>query len=123
MHLPRTSDILICGLGRSGLAMARFLAARGYTVKATDNDPARKQLVPELRRLGIDAQIGYHDPDTFVRAGAIVVSPGIPLTMPYLMQATAAGVPLFGDLDIFCEFNQTRWWPSPAPTAKPRSPP
>ncbi len=62
---------------------------------------------PELQRLGIDTQIGYHDPDTFVRAGAIVVSPGIPLSAPCLMQAKTADVPLFGDLDIFSLYNKT----------------
>ncbi|MEX1300543.1 MAG: UDP-N-acetylmuramoyl-L-alanine--D-glutamate ligase [Desulfotignum sp.] len=107
MHLPRTSYILICGLGRSGLSTARFLAAEGYQIKATDKDAARKVHEPELHHLGIDTQIGYHDTETFVRAGAIVVSPGIPLTMPYLMQAKAAGVPLVGDLDIFTFYNKT----------------
>jgi UDP-N-acetylmuramoylalanine--D-glutamate ligase len=87
--------------------MARFLATRGFTVKATDQDPARKVHEPELHRLGIDTQIGYHDPDTFVRAGAIVVSPGIPLSIPYLIEAKAADVPLFGDLDIFGLYNQS----------------
>ena len=107
MQLPKTSYILICGLGRSGLSMARFLAGRGFRVKATDRDPARKGLEPELHGLGIDTQIGYHDPKTFVRAGAVVVSPGVPLTMPHLIQAKAAGVPLIGDLDIFSLFNTT----------------
>lgn len=107
MHLPRTSYILIFGLGRSGFSMARFLAAKGYTVKATDKDPAKKTLAPELHRLGIDTQIGFHDADTFIRAGAIVVSPGIPLNHPDLQQAHAAGVPLFGDLDIFNMYNKT----------------
>jgi len=107
MRLPRTSYILICGLGRSGLSMARFLAAKGFQVKATDKDADTKVHEPELHHLGIDTQIGYHDPETFARAGAIVVSPGIPLTMPYLMQAKTAGVPLLGDLDIFTCYNKT----------------
>ncbi len=107
MQLPRTSYILICGLGRSGLSMARFLAARGYRVKATDADAAKKVHASELHALGIDTRIGSHDSDTFIRAGAIVVSPGIPLNMPHLLQAKAAGVPLFGDLDIFSSYNTT----------------
>ncbi len=107
MQLPRTSYILIFGLGRSGLSMARFLAARGYTVKATDADAAKHVHASELNALGIDTRIGYHDSDTFIRAGAIVVSPGIPLDTPHLMQAKAAGVPLFGDLDIFSQYNTT----------------
>ncbi len=107
MQLPRTSYILICGLGRSGLAMARFLAARGYTVKATDSDAAKNVHAIELNELGIDTRIGSHDSDTFNRAGAIVVSPGIPLNIPHLVQAKVAGVPLFGDLDIFSQYNTT----------------
>ena len=107
MNLPRTHYILVLGLGRSGLSMARFLAAKGYTVKATDLDDTKRVHAQELHELGIDTQIGYHDPDTFVRAGAIVVSPGIPLNMPYLLQAKAAGVPLMGDLDIFTHDNTT----------------
>lgn len=107
MQLPRTSYILICGLGRSGLAMARFLAARGYTVKATDLDAAKNVHASELNALGIDTRIGSHDSDTFIRAGAIVVSPGVPLNIPHLAQAKDAGVPLFGDLDIFSQYNTT----------------
>lgn len=87
--------------------MARFLAGKGYTVKATDRDPAGKIHEPELHALGIDTQIGYHQAETFVQAGAVVVSPGVPLTMPHLVQAKAAGVPLIGDLDIFSLFNET----------------
>ena len=107
MQLPRTSYILICGLGRSGLSMARFLAARGFTVKATDSDAAKSVHASELHELGIDTRIGDHDSDTFLRAGAIVVSPGIPLNTPHLVQAQAAGVPLLGDLDIFSLYNTT----------------
>ncbi|MCF8091892.1 MAG: UDP-N-acetylmuramoyl-L-alanine--D-glutamate ligase [Desulfotignum sp.] len=107
MLLPRTSYILIFGLGRSGLSMARFLAAKGYAIKATDMDNGKKIYAKELQGLGIDTQIGFHDQDTFNQAGAIVVSPGIPLDTPCLLQAKAGNVPLFGDLDIFSQYNQT----------------
>jgi UDP-N-acetylmuramoylalanine--D-glutamate ligase len=107
MNLPRTPYILVLGLGRSGLSMARFLAAKGYTVRATDLDGAKCVHAQALHDLGVETQIGFHDPDTFVRAGAIVVSPGIPLNMPHLLQAKAAGVPLLGDLDIFSHDNTT----------------
>ncbi len=107
MQISRTSYILVLGLGRSGLSMARFLAAKGYKVKATDIDEGTMNDAKELNRLGIDTQIGFHDQSTFNRADAIVVSPGIPLDMPYLLTATSHGVPLVGDLDIFTRFNQT----------------
>jgi UDP-N-acetylmuramoylalanine--D-glutamate ligase len=107
MNLARTTYILVLGLGRSGLSMARFLAAKGYKVKATDIDEGTMDDAKELNRLGIDTQIGFHDQDTFNRADAIVVSPGIPLDMPYLLAAKSHGVPLAGDLDIFTRYNRT----------------
>jgi len=87
--------------------MARFLAAKGYTVTATDIDPAAAHSAEELNRLGIDTQIGFHDQETFNRADAIVVSPGIPLDMPFLKKAASLGIPLLGDLDIFSRYNKT----------------
>ncbi|MCA1794119.1 MAG: UDP-N-acetylmuramoyl-L-alanine--D-glutamate ligase [Desulfobacteraceae bacterium] len=107
MQISRTSYLLVLGLGRSGLSMARFLAEKGYKVKATDIDERTLDAASELNRLGIDTQIGFHDQNTFNRADAIVVSPGIPLDMPYLLAAASHGVPLVGDLDIFTRYNQT----------------
>ena len=107
MQVSPKSYTLVLGLGRSGLSMARFLAAKGYAVKATDIDPAAARNAKALNRLGIDTQIGFHDQETFNRAEAIVVSPGIPLDMPFLQKAAALGVPLLGDLDIFSRYNKT----------------
>ncbi len=107
MQVSPKSYTLVLGLGRSGLSMARFLAAKGYAVKATDIDPAAAKNAKELNRLGIDTQIGFHDQNTFNRADAIVVSPGIPLNMPLVQKAVSLGVPLLGDLDIFYRYNKT----------------
>ena len=107
MQVSPKSYTLVLGLGRSGLSMARFLAAKGYPVKATDIDPAAAKNAKELNCLGIDTQIGFHDQNTFNRADAIVASPGIPLDMPFLLEAASRGVPLLGDLDIFCRYNKT----------------
>jgi UDP-N-acetylmuramoylalanine--D-glutamate ligase len=107
MQVSQKSYTLVLGLGRSGLSMARFLAAKGYTVKATDIDPAAAKNAEALNRLGIHTQIGFHDQNTFNRADAIVVSPGIPLDMPFLQEAASLDVPLLGDLDIFSRYNRT----------------
>lgn len=107
MQVSPKSYTLVVGLGRSGLSMARFLAARGYIVKATDIDPAAANNAEALNRLGIETQIGFHDQETFNRADAIVASPGIPLDMPFLQKAASLGIPLLGDLDIFIRYNRT----------------
>jgi UDP-N-acetylmuramoylalanine--D-glutamate ligase len=98
---------LIVGLGSSGLSMARFLHAKGIRVVATDIDASRTQVKNILKKLGIQAQIGFHDQTTFNLARTIVVSPGVPLDMIYLKTAAEKGVPITGELDIFSQYNTT----------------
>ena len=98
-----SSYVLVAGLGRSGLAMARFLKARGYMVVATDSNPDLERLVPELHAQGIVTEIGPHNMATFENARLIIASPGIPLSIPCLERAAQKGVPIRGELDVAAE--------------------
>lgn len=102
-----TSYDLVVGLGRSGVSMARYLKYRGRNVIATDIDPSKTDEATALEALGIPTQIGTHDQRLFDQADRIVPSPGIPLTLSYIQNARAKGVPLTGELDIFCHDNIT----------------
>ncbi|MFK5952187.1 MAG: UDP-N-acetylmuramoyl-L-alanine--D-glutamate ligase [Desulfobacterium sp.] len=95
--------ILIVGLGRSGLAMARFLKKMGNNVGVTDSDASLMEKGRELEKLGIITEIGYHNDATFDRAQMIIASPGIPLNMPHLKRATQKGIPIRGELDVAAE--------------------
>lgn len=98
---------LVVGLGRSGLSMARFLKSLGNNVLATDIDASRTREAAALEALGIQTRIGSHDQDDFAQADTIILSPGIPLTLPYIKKATAKGVRITGELDIFTQYNTT----------------
>ncbi len=106
MKQKKTSYSLVVGLGASGVSMAKFLASTGKVVKATDIDEQKKDVSPELNRLGIQTQIGFHDSDTFNHASIIIPSPGIPLDNPYIKAAVDQGVPVTGELDIFSQHNR-----------------
>lgn len=103
---PKTYDLIV-GLGRSGLSMARFLHSLGRRVKATDINPAMTDAAGELEALGIEVLIGSHSQEMFDQAAAIIPSPGIPTTIPFIQKAVAKGVPVTGELDIFSRHNQT----------------
>ena len=107
MIVERIQDtyFLIIGLGESGTAMSKFLRSRGETVVATDIDPSRARVAEELNALGIQTQIGFHDQETFNHARAMIPSPGVPLTNPYIKAAAASGVDITGELDIFARYN------------------
>jgi UDP-N-acetylmuramoylalanine--D-glutamate ligase len=93
---------VIVGLGRTGVSCARHLAARGHRLVVTDSRAAPPGLA-DLRRLVPDAATALGGFDAAVLDGAdqVVVSPGVPLSEPFLKQAAARGLDLVGDIELF----------------------
>jgi UDP-N-acetylmuramoylalanine--D-glutamate ligase len=94
--------VLVVGLARSGVAAARFLAAQGAVVVATDAKPA-DQLGDEVRSLaglGVSLELGGHRDSSFTTASRIVVSPGVPWDLQQLALARAQGVPVEGEIEL-----------------------
>jgi UDP-N-acetylmuramoylalanine--D-glutamate ligase len=94
--------VVVVGLARSGVAAARFLAARGRTVVATDRKPASElpEEVLKLGDLGVRLELGGHRAETLAGAGMLVVSPGVPWNAPDLVAARSAGIPVIGELEL-----------------------
>ena len=99
--------VLVVGLGKSGLAAARFLKERGARVTVSDARPAT--LIAELSDLldqGFMVEAGSHGLLTFRRQDLIVVSPGVPMSTPVLTQVRAMGAHIIGELELGVEFLQ-----------------
>ena len=98
--------ILVVGLGRTGLATARFLKNRKAVVTVTDSAVAGR-LAPQLkilRDLGVRSEIGRHRPETFFNADLIVVSPGVSLTIEPLQAASKKGIDILGEIELAARF-------------------
>ena len=93
---------LVVGLGVSGLATARYLAARGVPLAVSDTRDQPPGL-DELRRELPDVAVftGGFDADAFAAAERLVVSPGVPLRTPIIQDAIARGVEVIGDVELF----------------------
>jgi UDP-N-acetylmuramoylalanine--D-glutamate ligase len=99
-------DILIVGLGRTGIATARFLAGMGKTITIADGKEA-KDLAPSLEKLrGIDyiGRFGAHREEDFLSHPMIIVSPGVDSELPVLKAAKAKGVHVIGEMELACMF-------------------
>jgi UDP-N-acetylmuramoylalanine--D-glutamate ligase len=97
----KNKRVLVVGLGKSGIAAARFLKARGAQVTVSDIRPAG--LIAELPALldaGIMVETGSHGLLTFRRQDLIVVSPGVPSNTPELTTVRAIGIPIIGELEL-----------------------
>jgi UDP-N-acetylmuramoylalanine--D-glutamate ligase len=105
MNLNR-KNILVVGLGMTGLATARFLHHRGAVVTVTDTASEKDLLtsVQELRQLGIRTELGAHCRESVALSDMIVLSPGVPHTLGFLADARRKGTPVIGEIELASRF-------------------
>jgi UDP-N-acetylmuramoylalanine--D-glutamate ligase len=96
----RLERVLVYGLGLSGRAAARFLAARGVIVVGVDEKPADRLDLGDLAgRIELAAADGWPgDVDL------VVVSPGVPMDRPLLARARRRGVPVIAEVELAFPF-------------------
>ena len=96
--------VVVVGLGTSGVAACRLLAARGARVVATDAK-TRDQVSADVRALeGHEGQrislvLGGHADAKLEDADLVVVSPGVPM-FAELARAEARGVRIWGEVEL-----------------------
>ncbi len=102
---PLPQQTLVIGLGKTGLACARFLTRRGEAVTVMDSrsqPPSLQQLREELP--GVEVITGGFDPELLSHATRLVVSPGVALREPAIAAAIDRGVPVMGDIELFSQY-------------------
>jgi len=96
----------VVGLARSGVAAARLCAREGARVTLTDAR-SEKELGPALAELaGVEARraLGGHGAAALDRQDLVIVSPGVPLALPELAAARAAGVTVWAEVELGWRF-------------------
>ncbi|MET9327040.1 UDP-N-acetylmuramoyl-L-alanine--D-glutamate ligase [Tsukamurella sp. NPDC003166] len=89
--------VLVAGGGVTGPAVARALLRLGATVTVADGKPeARAKIAAEVPGIVV-ADLDGHDPSGY---DLVVVAPGFRPTAPVVVAAEAAGVPVFGDVEL-----------------------
>ena len=90
--------VLVIGAARSGLAGAEFLAKQGNEVVLTDMKQAVQ--VDNLAELGVSFVWGEQPDVEAIKPDYIVMSPGVPLTIPPVKYAKEHGIPVIGELEL-----------------------
>lgn len=91
---------VVMGAGRSGLAVVRHLRALGREVILTDLAEAPEpQVEAELLALGAVGAWGSHSLGLLEACEELVLSPGIPRTVPFVVEALRRGIPVVGEIE------------------------
>ncbi len=91
------ADVLVVGLGMSGVAALELLAGKGARLRATDTKPLA-QLPPEAARTGVPFTV--QTPEVFRGADIIVISPGVPCDLEPLVEARRRGAAVIGEVEL-----------------------
>ncbi|MGZ5046248.1 MAG: UDP-N-acetylmuramoyl-L-alanine--D-glutamate ligase [Usitatibacter sp.] len=95
-------NVLVLGLGDTGLSSLRWLARRGARLRAADTREAPPSLgalraeLPEVR-----VSLGAFDASLLEGVDAVVASPGVALREPVLRAALERGIEVAGDVEVF----------------------
>jgi UDP-N-acetylmuramoylalanine--D-glutamate ligase len=100
-EMTRDLPVLVIGLARTGVAVARFLAARGARVRAVDRRPIGElgSEVEALRSIA-ELRLGTEEPAALDGVALVVPSPGVPADGPLLSAAVARGIPIASELEL-----------------------
>ena len=91
--------VVVVGAGRSGLAAAELLAARGAQVVISEAQ-TDVTLPERLTTAGVRLDAGGHVERTLDGAHLVVVSPGVAARHPFVVAARGRGIPVIGEVEL-----------------------
>lgn len=95
-------NVVVLGLGLTGLSLARFLVGQGARVRVADTrdePPFKAALAASLPAVPLTT--GALTDATLADADLIAISPGVRRDQPAIAAAVARGVELAGDVELF----------------------
>ncbi len=101
----KNKNVVVLGLGRSGMAAASLLHRDGARVVVRDecDGEALEERANRLRELGVHVELGNHF-DASARFDLAVLSPGIALGRPIVREITAKKTPVLSELELAYRF-------------------
>ena len=97
------SSVVVVGLGKSGLAAVELLKKMGVRVKVSEgaaHESMARETLQTLEEHRIFVETGGHTADFICDADVVVVSPGVPLALPPLVEARNQNIPIIGELAL-----------------------
>jgi len=101
--IASTERRMVLGLGATGCSVARWWRRQGIPFIAVDTRAELSQSVAVREAIGSDTELFAGDIDSSLLSSVseLVVSPGIAMDHPWVVQALESGARVIGDIDLF----------------------
>lgn len=97
------TNITILGFSLSGIAAAKYLAAKGSNCiisEKRNETPADATKIQELEKLGVKVEMGGHKEETILNAELIIVSPGISPRSEVIKLAQDNNIQIISEIEL-----------------------
>ena len=106
--LIKGKKVLVLGMEVSGIAAAHLLRDEKaiVTIGEIEENEDKRAEAKKLNQAGIEVILGPHPLSLLEGKQLVIVSPGIPLTIPLLQKARLRGIPILGELELAFHFSK-----------------
>lgn len=103
----KDKKVIVVGLAKSGVSAITLLHQLGAIVTCTDIKSEEKlgELVEEVKPFVSEAFYGYH-PEQVSKFDLAVISPGVPLDIPFVNNLKENNVPIIGEVELAYRYSK-----------------
>ncbi|MBF4691603.1 UDP-N-acetylmuramoyl-L-alanine--D-glutamate ligase [Fusibacter ferrireducens] len=97
----KNQRVLVIGLAKSGISAIKALKEEGALVLVNDSKTATQleSLIPEIMPYVTETIFGGH-PEQIQEIDLVVVSPGVPLDLPFIQKIRQKNIPIIGEIEL-----------------------
>ncbi len=100
--------ISILGAGESGTGAAVLAKKKGFEIFLSDNGKIAPEYREVLKKFEIDFEEGGHTAEKVLDASEIIKSPGIPGTVPIVLEAVKRKIPVISEIEFAGRFTKAK---------------
>lgn len=103
-----TKKIAILGAGESGTGAAVLAIKQGFRVWLSDSGTIKQKYKDVLSHFEIAFEEGKHSEEMILDADEVIISPGIPLTVPLVQKIKARQIPVISEIEFAARYTNSR---------------
>ena len=100
--------IAILGAGESGTGAAVLAKNKGFRVWLSDSGKIKEKYKNVLSHFEIAFEEGGHSESEILDADEVIISPGIPLTIPLVKKIRAKQIPTLSEIEFAARYTKAR---------------
>src|SRR5690606_11988352 len=98
--------LVVLGGGESGVGTAILGKKEGFEVFVSDKGMVKGKYKKVLEHFEIDWEEGQHTEEKILNADLVMKSPGIPDSVPLVVQLRDAGVPVISEIEFASRYTK-----------------